>query len=338
MRVCRGLCVLLLAGAASGCGSAAAHHAAASAARQAHVSNPFKVVARYSASSLALKNPRDLAIGPNGNLYVTDATDRVTVVSPEGKVLRRWGKKGSGQGEFHFVPNDPRDPTGLQASIAVGPDGKVYVSDSGNSRVEVFSSTGRFLRQIGSFGYNNGQLQAPLSVAADGEGDVYVADDQAETLSKFSASGHFQWSIGGPGSADPDLLGHFGGLSVDPHNRLVAAVQDAHTVVYIDAAGHKVDAFSTHGDFHDDWGPCGTTATPTGATVVTSCPGPPTGRNAHVYYRATLVFDRTHRLVGAWYHTPFAVNGPPQFGAHGEAFSLATDGALLRLQVAIPSG
>jgi DNA-binding beta-propeller fold protein YncE len=334
----RGALVAALALVLAGCGSGT-HSTPASSTRDSRsVPNPFKVVARYSASSLGLKNPRDLAIAPDGNLYITDATNRVTAVSPAGKVLRRWGKRGSGPGEFNFTAADPRDPTDLHAAIAVGPDGKVYVSDSGNSRVEVFSSTGRFLRQIGSFGYNNGQLQAPLSVAADGEGDVYVADDQAETLSKFSASGHFQWSIGGPGSADPDLLGHFGGLSVDPHNRLVAAVQDAHTVVYIDAAGHKVDAFSTHGDFHDDWGPCGTTATPTGATVVTSCPGPPTGRNAHVYYRATLVFDRTHRLVGAWYHTPFAVNGPPQFGAHGEAFSLATDGALLRLQVAIPNG
>jgi hypothetical protein len=294
-------------------------------------------VARYSASSLGLRNPRGLAIGPDGNVYITDAADRITVVSPAGNVVRRWGRRGSGRGQFNFVATDQSDPTDVHAAIAVSPDGNVYVSDSGNNRVEVFSSSGKYLRQLGTFGYNAGQFTAPLSVAADGQGDAYVADDNAETLSKFSASGQFLWTVGGPETADPDLLGHFGGLSVDPHNRLVAAVQDAHTVVYLDAAGHKVDAFSTRGYFHDNWGPCGATSTPSGDTVVTSCPGAPTGHHPHSYYRATLVFDRTHRLVGAWYHTPFAVDGPPQFGAHGEVFSLAADGSLLRLHVIVPN-
>lgn len=330
---------LLVAVAASGCGSASTHPTGSSApqASPSRVPNPFAVVARYSASSLGLRNPRDLAIGPNGNVYITDATNRVTVVSPAGKVLRRWGQRGSGPGEFHFVSLDPSNPTDVHAALAAGPDRRLYVSDSGNHRVEVFSSTGKFLRQFGTFGYNNGQFQAPFTVTADSGGNVYVADDVAETLSKFSPSGHFQWSVGGPGTADPDLLGYFGGLSVDPHNRVIAAVQDAHTIVYLDAAGHKVDSFSTRGYFHNNWGPCGATTTPAGDTVVTSCPGPPTG-GAHIYYRATLVFDPSHRLVGAWYHTPFAVDGPPQFGPHGEAFSLGVDGSLLRLRVALPNG
>src|SRR6266496_1195856 len=50
--------------------------------------NPFTIVARYSAKSLGLNEPSDLAIGPDGKLYVTDAGQRVTVISPEGEALR----------------------------------------------------------------------------------------------------------------------------------------------------------------------------------------------------------------------------------------------------------
>jgi hypothetical protein len=127
---------------------------------------------------------------------------------------------------------------------------------------------------------------------------------------------------------------------------VVAAVDDAHTVVYLEAAGHKVDSFSTRGYFHNDWGPCSTSLTPAGDTVVESCPGGPNGEPARPYL-ATLLFDRTHRLVGAWYHSPFAVDVPPRFGPRGEVFALAstlqangitraTGGSILRLKVALP--
>jgi DNA-binding beta-propeller fold protein YncE len=100
----------------------------------AEVRNPLRVIARYTARSLGLKRPADLAIRPDGNLYITDASQRVTVVSPERKVLRRWGGAGKARGEFDFVPHDQGRPN-VSAAIAVGRDGRVYVDDSG----EVFA-------------------------------------------------------------------------------------------------------------------------------------------------------------------------------------------------------
>jgi hypothetical protein len=44
--------------------------------------SPFTVTARYTAASLGLDHPDALAIGPDGNPYVTDASQRVTVLSP----------------------------------------------------------------------------------------------------------------------------------------------------------------------------------------------------------------------------------------------------------------
>ena len=291
-----------------------------------NVPNPFTIVARYRAASLGLRNPRNLAIGPDGNLYITDASDRVAVVSPAGKVLRTWGKSGNGPGEFHFVSTDPSDPNAVLASIAVGPDGKVYVSDSGNQRIDVFSPTGAFVRQFGGSGTGNGRFLAVVDLAVGRTGNVYVADDLQMTLSKFSANGRFEWSIGG-GLADPDLRGHFHLANVDSHGRVVAANDEARRIAYIDARGHKVDVFDPSlGDTGGDPAPCNVTIDAAGNTVVQSCPEGPT----------TLVFDRTHRLIGAWYDSPFADNVAPRFGPRGEVFAMGGDGTILKLKVALP--
>src|SRR6266571_7791907 len=123
--------------------------------------NPFTITAGYSAKSLGLDHPDALAAGPDANLYVTDLSQRVTVISPAGKVLRRWGKTGTGPGEFKFITNDPTAPTDVAGRIAVGRNGMVYVSDSGNDRVQVFTPQGRFIRQIGSYGSGKGQFFFP---------------------------------------------------------------------------------------------------------------------------------------------------------------------------------
>ena len=50
------------------------------------------------------------------------------VFSPEGRILRKWGSEGFGDGQFE-------SPFG----IAVDASGNVYVADNQNNRVQVFS-------------------------------------------------------------------------------------------------------------------------------------------------------------------------------------------------------
>src|SRR5215472_802590 len=171
--------------------------------------SPFTITARYSAKSLGLSHPAALAVGPDGNLYVTDLSQRVTVISPAGKVLRRWGMPGSGPGEFKFISDASKDPTDIHGKIAVGPDGTVIVSDSGNARVQEFTPQGRFVRQFGSFGTRKGRFLFPGDVAVDSAGNIYITDDQSETLTRFSPLGKVAWTIGGTAASDPDLAGHF---------------------------------------------------------------------------------------------------------------------------------
>ena len=318
---------LLAAGCAGNAATATGTNPSPPSAVSRALPGPFTITARYSAKSLGLNHPHSFAIGPDGNLYVTDLSQRVTVISPAGKVVRRWGKPGSGPGDFKFIPGDPTTPADVQASIAVSPSGEVYVSDSGNGRVQVFTPQGRFVRQFGSFGSGKGQFLRPFDLAVDGAGNVYVADDQAENVSKFSPSGKVIWQVGGA-SGDPDLVGHHHFTVIDAHGRLVIVNDDLGRVVYVDASGHKVDAFSPSTSGSPTGNVCEATVDAAGDTYVSGCGPQPTG--------PTRVYDRAHRLIAEWPGTTYSLLRSPVFGPRGEVFALATDGSILKLHLLLP--
>ena len=85
-----------------------------------------------------LNQPNDVAIAPNGDLYVSDGygNDRVAVFDKSGKFIRAWGKLGSAPGEF----SQPH-------SIALDSKGRVYVADRNNVRIQIFDSKGKFLTE-----------------------------------------------------------------------------------------------------------------------------------------------------------------------------------------------
>lgn len=116
-----------------------------------------------------------------------------------------WGSAGSGPGQFNY-------PTG----IALDASGNVYVVDTENHRVQVFSSGGAFLRQWGSFGISNGQFKYPAGISVDANGYVYVSDRQNK-LQKFLSDGTFvtKW---GEDDGPPYYAGLLGpaGVEVTP--------------------------------------------------------------------------------------------------------------------------
>jgi DNA-binding beta-propeller fold protein YncE len=81
----------------------------------------------------------DMAWDADGNAYISDGyiNSRVAKIDKDGNWLKSWGEPGGGPGQF----NTPH-------SIAVDAQGRVYVADRGNRRIQVFDSEGTFLRQI----------------------------------------------------------------------------------------------------------------------------------------------------------------------------------------------
>jgi len=203
------------------------------------------------------------------------------------------------------------------------------VSDSGNTRVQVFTPQGGFVRQFGRFGSGKGQFLFSGDIAVDNAGDVYVADGQAGTLAKFSPADKVAWTIDGNASGDPDLSGCcFNFTSFDAHGRLVIVNDSQTRVFYVDQGGHKVDAFTPDAAAFAFGNVCEATVDAVGNTYVIGCGPQPTG--------PTLVYDRTHRLIAKWPGTTYSLLRSPVFGPHSEVFALAVDGSILKLHLTLP--
>ena len=117
-------------------------------------------------------DPTDVAIGAQGQVVVADAYDhRIQVFSQDGKFIRIWGGplglglKGNNRGQFHVA-----------TGVGVDEQGRVYVADLFNHRIQVFSSKGRWLGVFGTHGTGPGEFDRPTDVAIGPDGIIYVVD------------------------------------------------------------------------------------------------------------------------------------------------------------------
>lgn len=101
---------------------------------------------------------------------------RVHRFTPNGEFLSAWGQRGSETGQLLF-------PT----SIALDPEGNVYIADEGNRRVEKFSPDGQFLAQR-SFALDPDMSFVRPHGLAVIEGRLYVADVLRLWVSLFGLS------------------------------------------------------------------------------------------------------------------------------------------------------
>lgn len=85
------------------------------------------------------------------------------------------------------------------SSVAVGPRGKIYVTDPSRARVLVFDPTGEFRRIIhtGAGGVGEGQFIRPESIAVDDLNQLYIADSQASKIVVYDIDGNYlrEWPI-----------------------------------------------------------------------------------------------------------------------------------------------
>ncbi|MBW8709272.1 MAG: 6-bladed beta-propeller, partial [Alphaproteobacteria bacterium] len=82
--------------------------------------------------------PTDVAFAPNGDILVSDGygNPRIVRFSATGKYLGEFGERGNGPGQFQLPHN-----------LVVDGNGRIYVSDRENQRVEVFDAGGKYLRE-----------------------------------------------------------------------------------------------------------------------------------------------------------------------------------------------
>jgi sugar lactone lactonase YvrE len=197
--------------------------------------------------------PESVAVDASGDVYVTDTNgsntstdDRLVKYDADGTFLDVIAGPGTAAGSLV-------NPT----SVAVAPNGDIYVIESGSSvsggtnRVSYFDNGGTYLGGWGTSGSCTGCFTAPQGIAVDSTGDVYVADTTNGRIQKFDA--------GGAWLATWDMS-----LS-SLNNPVEVAVDDSDRVWVVDN-GH-VARFSTGGVLQTSWTSTGATGIDVGSSV-----------------------------------------------------------------------
>jgi len=139
--------------------------------------------------------PVDLELGPDV-LYVCDMKDKEIEVwnREDGSYIRSIGKQGSAPGQFQF-------PTFL----ALDSERNLWVTDTGNFRVQELSPSGEPLQSFGGMGTSLGKFAWPKGMDVDAHGRVYVADSRFANVQIFNSEGKLLLFFGGPGPDQGNL-------------------------------------------------------------------------------------------------------------------------------------
>jgi len=158
--------------------------------------------------------PRAAAVNTRGELYVCEYTDseRVQCFTPHGeRCLGGWGRLGEGPGEFSRAEGlgiDARD--------------NIYVADSCNHRIQVFTSVGKFLRQYGKAGSGAGEFSYPYDIKIDAGGLQFVCEFGNSRIQILDSHDRPLEILGGPGGA-PGQFSNPWGLALDSKGNLYVA-------------------------------------------------------------------------------------------------------------------
>ena len=136
----------------------------------------------FGEQSGQFNEPWGLAAASDGTLYVADTWNhRIQHVDQQGNVLHVWGSyidtggELIGEGQFW----GPRD-------IAIDGENNIYVTDTGNKRIQKFDAQGNFLAQFGGVGGEAGKFSEPVGITVASDGTIYVADTWNRRLQSFA--------------------------------------------------------------------------------------------------------------------------------------------------------
>lgn len=150
--------------------------------------------------------PTDIACSPSGDIYVSDGyrNARIHKFSADGQLLISWGEPGDGPGKFN-IPH----------CVWEANDGRVYVADRGNNRIQVFTPNGEHLETWPGF-------FEPCKIFVDSENIMYVAEVSGR-VTICSLDGIVLARIGGGDNEAPSPVVFPHGIWADSHGDLYIA-------------------------------------------------------------------------------------------------------------------
>jgi YD repeat-containing protein len=184
-----------------------------------------------------LKKPEGIAIDSSGNVWVVSGAV-VEGFSATGEWIARFGKEGTGNGEF-------KSPAGIAISGETA-----YIVDRGNNRVQDFKlktgvNTSEYLAQFGTSGTGGGQFKEPQSIVLDKEGHVWVTDAGNNRAQELSTAGVYTRQV--TASTTPVPIKAPDGTAIDSTGHVWVADTEKSRVDELSSTGEYLKRFGTEG-------------------------------------------------------------------------------------------
>jgi len=197
--------------------------------------NSGKFISRFGGKGdddANLDKPEGIAVDPAGNIFVADYnTGYVKKYDPGFQWLLSFSDYGTAPGQ-----NQKSEFMDIR-------DGKLYMPEAGNHRVNVFDLSGKFLYLFGGLGTEPGKMNNPESVRFNSEGKLYVADLKNDRIQIFDKDGKLLGGWGESGTGTGQFKSP-AGLAIDAQDR-----------VYVTEIGNdRVQVFDKTGKFLTMWG------------------------------------------------------------------------------------
>lgn len=178
-----------------------------------------------------LRKPVGIALA-GGRIYVTDsALRKICVFDKEGRYI------------FSFGAERLTRPSGIAYRAD---DQTLYVADTGRHAIDVFTTGGKFVRQIGERGVAPGMFNFPTHVWFDARGNLYVSDTLNYRIQVFTRDGGFLTTFGRQGDR-PGNFAHPCGVATDTFGNIYVTDRQFENVQIFDPQGHVLMAFGEEG-------------------------------------------------------------------------------------------
>jgi hypothetical protein len=178
---------------------------------------------RRFGEDVGLELVRGIDIAADGSILVASygEFDRVFRFDRQGNLMKIWGERGDGPGQF-FRPE----------GLAIDADGTILVVDCGHHRVLRFTLDGEYLQTIGSPGRAAGQFDTPFDIDVVGDGSFVVVDKAGCRVQRFAADGSLVAVVGGTGRG--------AGLLSEPRGVAVSCSGSVPRMLIADTGNHRV--------------------------------------------------------------------------------------------------